>query len=107
MVSVVMFGDRQQGYRSGCCGHKSMEDLIKGFYFVRIYREFGQRQVHCRYVDVGDEEAKFFPGILQQLHSGAIELPVAVINGSVVLNGRFTSDQLLGAVRSAITGAGG
>ncbi|MGB9866966.1 MAG: hypothetical protein ACPLPR_03520 [Bacillota bacterium] len=106
MVLVTVFGDRQQVYGSGCCGYKSMEDRIKGFYFVRLYREFGQRQVHCRYIDVGDEDAKFFPGILQQIQRGTLRLPVVMVNDSVVLHGQFTSNELVDMVKRAIKGVG-
>lgn len=103
---VTMFGCRKHGHKQGCCGFKSTEDLVKDFYFTRIQKELGEQGVECRYIDVDSSEAVAYPDVLMQVQQGTIKLPALMVQGRILLNGRFTSDQLLECIKKALGDAG-
>lgn len=104
MALVMVFGSQNAGYRTGCCGFKSLEDVVRNLHFVRLYKEFGQQRVQCRYLDIESLESRYFPEIVSGIRRGELKIPVVTVDGKLVLDGHFTSQQLVDAVKKVIAG---
>lgn len=102
MVLVMVFGSLDAGYRTGCCGFKSLEEVVRDLYFPRLYKEFGQQCVRCRYINIEAPEARYFPDILWKVQQGELKIPVVTVDSRIVLDGHFTSQQLVDAIRKVI-----
>lgn len=101
MVRVLIFGSRDMRYRTGCCGSRSQEEVCLS-YITTLYRQFGQRRLHCRYVDINDSEAQDCPDVLGAVQRSEIGLPAATLNGDLILHGQGTLYQLPDYIKTAI-----
>lgn len=102
MVAVVILGSRQIRYRAGCCGSRSMEEVVLG-YVANLYRRFGQKNLRCSYVDVSDPEARGYPGVIRAFEQGDIELPAVLVNGSLISHGKTALYELPEIIERAAT----
>jgi len=101
MIQVVILGSREMRYRTGCCGSRSMEEVVLG-YISNLYRRFGQKRLQCRYVDTADPEARCYPTILQMVQRNEISLPAVLLNGELILHGRNSLYQLPEIIEQAL-----
>lgn len=101
MIQVVILGSREIRYRTGCCGSRSMEEVVLG-YISNIYRRFGQTKLQCRYVDTADSEAGYYPTILEKIQKNEISLPAILLNGELILHGRNSLYQLPELIEQAL-----
>lgn len=101
MIQVAILGSREIRYRTGCCGSRSMEEVVLG-HISNLYRRFGQKSLQCRYVDTADSEAGYYPTILQAVQRNEISLPAVLLNGELILHGRNSLYQLPEFIEQAL-----
>ena len=101
MVRVTIMGSRELRHRTGCCGSRTQEEIVLGF-IPTLYRMFGQRHIHCSYLDVDDPGALEYPAVVEAVKNKEMGLPLAIRDGQVVLHGHATLYQLPDYIRQAL-----
>jgi disulfide oxidoreductase YuzD len=89
MLNIIIMGSRKIRHTTGCCGSRNQEEVILG-YIPRLYRRFGEDELHCRYVDIADPEATRFRRIVDAVKRREYTLPLAIRDREVVLHGKDT-----------------
>lgn len=101
MLNIIIMGSREIRHTTGCCGSRNQEEVILG-YIPRLYRRFGEDELHCRYVDIADPEANRFRRIVDAVKRREYTLPLAIRDGEVILHGKDTLFQLPDYIESVL-----
>lgn len=106
MIRITIMGSRKIRHRTGCCGSRTQEDVIRGF-IGTLYRTFGQRHINCKYLDVDDPDAAAYPDAVEAVRRKDLGLPLALRDGKVILHGHNTLFELPDYIRQALREEGG
>jgi disulfide oxidoreductase YuzD len=105
MIRIIIMGSRKVRHRTGCCGSRTQEDVIRGF-IPTLYRTFGQRRINCKYLDIDDPGADAYPDIVAAVRRKDLGLPLAIRDGKVILHGQNTLFELPDYIRQALRDEG-